>query len=316
MLAGNRSSHMDLGVVHYASFPQTVRGEGPILETLERILLDDFFTAVEVTWIRDDVVKRRVAEILAYANMQVVFSGGPPYAFENINLSALDDADWERSLVKAKSLVDDAYALGARIHVVASGPDTAPGHRDQAKDRLVDALAPLCDYALAQATDYSLTLCLEPIDRTVHRRGLIGPIKEAVQVAERVAQRGGCLGLTVDQSHLAQLGERPEEAIAMAGDSLIHLHLANCLLSDPTSPIYGDEHPRFGAPGSEHDVPEIAAFFQVLQAEDFFERQLPYGEKPIVSIEVKPQEQENPDIVLAATKRAIEAAWNSFAQSA
>ncbi len=41
----------------------------------------------------------------------------------------------------------------------------------------------------------------------------------------------------------------------------------------------------------------------------FFERPIPYGDKPIVSVEVKPQEHEDPEIVLAATKRVVAKAW-------
>jgi len=43
---------MKVGLVHFAAYPETIRGEGPILKTLEGIVEDDFFSTVEVTHIK------------------------------------------------------------------------------------------------------------------------------------------------------------------------------------------------------------------------------------------------------------------------
>jgi hypothetical protein len=115
--------------------------------------------------------------------------------------------------------------------------------------------------------------------------------------------------LTIDQSHLAQLGEAPSDSIALAWDFHVHMHLANSLLCDRDSPIYGDEHPRFGVPGGEHDIQDVTALFEALWEHGFFEKPIPYGERPIVSVEVKPQADEDQEIVLANTKRVVQNAW-------
>jgi hypothetical protein len=62
-------------------------------------------------------------------------------------------------------------------------------------------------------------------------------------------------------------------------------------------------------PGGEHDVHDVIALFEALWKHGFFEKSIPYGEKPIVSVEVKPQAHEDQDIVLANTKRVVEDAW-------
>ena len=38
--------YMDLSIVHFMAFPEVMGGQGPIVETLEDILFDTFFTAV------------------------------------------------------------------------------------------------------------------------------------------------------------------------------------------------------------------------------------------------------------------------------
>jgi hydroxypyruvate isomerase len=301
--------YMDLGVVHYVSFPQVIAGTGPVIPTIERVLADEFFGAIEITWMEEELVKQQVAELLAYSGMRVVFAGGPPYAMQGIHLSALDDGRRRESLEKAKQLVDDAYLTGAELHLITAGPDVAEQDREQAKACLVESVVALSEYARAQAADRPLVLSLEPTDRDVHRKGLLGPTEEAVKFLEEVRRQGGEVWLTLDQSHLAQLGETVDDSLALAQGFHVHMHLANCVLRDLNSPIYGDEHPRFGVPGGEHDVEDVASLFQALWRFGFFEKTVPYGERPVVSVEVKPQAHENPEIVLANTKRVVADAW-------
>ncbi len=306
---GSRRRFLDLGVVHYASFPQVIAGTGPVVETVERILGDEFFSAIEITLIEDEQVKQQVASLLSQAGMRVVFAGGPPYAMQRIHLSALDQRERHESLIKAQRLVDEAYLLGAELHLITAGPDTSPQDRERAKGYLVESMVALWEYANSVASDRALVLSLEPTDRDVHRNGLLGPTAEALEVVREVRRQDGAVWLTLDQSHLAQLGEDAEDSIALARDFHVHMHLANCLLGDQNSPIYGDEHPRFGVTGGEHGTGEVIALFEALWRNEFFGKAIPYGERPIVSVEVKPQEHEDQEIVLANTKRVVENAW-------
>ena len=45
--------YLRLGIVHFMAFPETLRGEGPIVETLKQIGGDEFFTAIELGWVND-----------------------------------------------------------------------------------------------------------------------------------------------------------------------------------------------------------------------------------------------------------------------
>jgi hypothetical protein len=308
-MESNRRRYMDLGVVQYVSFPQVIAGTGPVLETIRRVLTDEFFSAIEITWIEDGRVKRQVADLLSYSGLRVVFAGGPPYAMQRIHLSALDEGERRESLDKARRLVDDAYLLGAELHLITAGPDVAPEKRGLARAYLTESMVALSEYARSLASERALVLSLEPTDRDVHRCGLLGPTAESVDVLREVRQSGGDVWLTLDQSHLAQLGEVAEESIALAQRFHVHMHVANCLLGDRNSPLYGDEHPRFGVAGGEHNTRHVTALFETLWRHGFFQKPVPYGERPIVSVEVKPREDEDPEIVLANTKRVVENAW-------
>ncbi|PYV36505.1 MAG: xylose isomerase, partial [Acidobacteria bacterium] len=49
--------YMKVGLVQFMAFPQVLKGEGPVLETLEKVLTDDFFDVVEITTIKDPGVR-------------------------------------------------------------------------------------------------------------------------------------------------------------------------------------------------------------------------------------------------------------------
>ena len=47
----NESLHkfMKVGLVHFMAYPATIKGEGPVLETVRKLALDDYFTAIEIS---------------------------------------------------------------------------------------------------------------------------------------------------------------------------------------------------------------------------------------------------------------------------
>lgn len=51
--------YLKIGTIHFMSFPEVIGGEGPIEETLKTILEDDYFNAVEITWIKDSEVRKK-----------------------------------------------------------------------------------------------------------------------------------------------------------------------------------------------------------------------------------------------------------------
>ena len=90
-----------------------------------------------------------------------------------------------------------------------------------------------------------------------------------------------------------------------ARDHLVHAHIGNCVLGDTSHPAYGDQHPRFGVPGGENDVEEVAEFLRCL----FEIGYLGEGKRPIVSFEIKPQPHETSELIIANAKRTLNAAW-------
>ncbi|HEX2324792.1 MAG TPA: sugar phosphate isomerase/epimerase, partial [Chloroflexota bacterium] len=112
----------------------------------------------------------------------------------------------------------------------------------------------------------------------------------------------------IDLSHIPLLGETVRDSLIQARDVLIHTHIGNCQMRDPSLPSYGDKHPRFGAPLGENDTEALAEFLTVLFEIGYFQKQVP-TRRPVVTFEVRPLPGERQDLLIANCRRVLEDAW-------
>ena len=80
-----------------------------------------------------------------------------------------------------------------------------------------------------------MKVVLEPGDRDIDKKFLLGPTKESAEVIEMARQKG-CknLGIMIDMGHLPLFGESFQHAIQTAGKLLWHVHLGSCILKNKT----------------------------------------------------------------------------------
>lgn len=293
--------YMQTGLVHFMAYPETMKGDGPILETVRKIALDDFFNAIEITWINDASVRAAVREMLETAHMTVAFGGQPMLLQSGLNINDLDERKRMQAVDLLKKGIDQAVEMNAVAFAFLSGPyDEAT--KDASLDALIRSTCTLCDYAVAQC---DLSIVHEIFDYDIDKKSLIGPADLARQYAEAVYRSHDRFGLMADLSHLPLLRETAEQALEPIKDYLVHAHMGNCVVRDPTCPAYGDLHPRFGFPNSENDVAELTAYLRVLFDIGFLNTANP----PIISFEVKPYGSEDPDLVIANAKRVLAKSW-------
>jgi sugar phosphate isomerase/epimerase len=300
----------DCGVLVVGSYPDGIRGEYPILEACRKIFRDDFFTAAEIVPPADPLARRHLVEEARAAGVTLVVAAALSYFQQGIRPASADPAVWERSLEGAKRIVDECVEMGVGLQQVTAGPDPGPDDRAAARSRLVEFYVRLCGYAAARYPDHPLAFTLEPTDRDVQIRGLIGPTEEAVEVIAAVRRHWPNMGLTLDLAHIPQVGETFEQAVDTGKAYLDHVHLANTVIRQRDHPQYGDQHPQFGVPGGEYDMPDVAQFVAALLRAGFFKPQS-YGPRPVMSAEVRPAAGQQPDLVLAATKRKLRLAFAS-----
>lgn len=282
-------------------------GEGPIIESLNAILTDCFFEIIEVSWFKNAILRRRAAQLLTSSGIEVRYGAYPRLLTQALSLNSLVEHCRRRAVVDMCHGIDEALELGAKQFGLMSGPYEGDAKALACMDALEQSLIEICEYA----SRHDVKVLLEPFDRTVDKKCLIGPVDSVREIPERVAKYHQNFGLTIDLSHIPLLGESPSQALRPVAKYVSHAHIGNCCLSPPDDPAYGDKHPRFGYPNGVNDVKQIAEFLQELFDIGYLQRA---GNEPKgVSFEIKPVGDEDSAVMIAGAKRKLCAAWNYLA---
>lgn len=297
---GSLHDYMRVGLVHFMAYPECMGGAGPILDSVERLAADTFFEVLEVTRITDADTRREVRRIADQSRVELCFGAQPVLLGGKLDLNHPDDAERQRAIGAVTACVDQAGELGARGLAVLSGK--VSNDREAATARLVDSLGRLCAYGAARG----VRIVLETFDQVPYGKNcLIGPTAAACEVSETLRQEWPDFGIMLDLSHLPLLGESCKDALTTAGGHLVHAHIGNCAMDDPAHEAYGDNHPRFGAPGTRNDTADLTEYLKYLLEIGYLDAE----NRGVVSFEVKPMRGERSDAVVAGAKRTLEAAW-------
>ena len=258
---------MKVGLIHFMAYPNTMKGEGPIEETVKKICTDSYFDAIEVTWIKDPAVRTKIKKLIETSHMTVAYGGQPGAVGFGFLSGKYEEATKEKSY-----------------------------------QALVKSTSELCEYAKSKG---DMKVALEVFDYDIDKKSIIGPVALAKRFAEEMRAKYDNFGLMVDLSHIPMIHETIEENLLPIKDYIIHAHMGNTVIKDPSCEAYGDTHPRFGFPNGENDVDELVEYLRTLIKIGFISEK----NRPIVSFEVKPWGDEDPDVVVANAKRTLDLAW-------
>ena len=302
--------YMNIGTIHFMSFPEVMKGEGPIIETLEKILSNDFFTAVELTRIKDEKVREQAKNMLESSHVVSAYGAQPVLLSNKLNLNSLIDEERITAVNEIKKCIEEAAYLGTKGVAVLSGPHPGKEHESEAISKLLLSLEELCDYS----QKFKLMFELESFDFDVDKKCLIGKSELAADIAKEVRKKYTNFGLILDLSHFPLQYEPTKNALKNSIDFITHLHIGNCVLKDKNHIAYGDQHPRFGVAGGENDVKQVREFLSALFDLGWLRDDVnaTQSDKPIISFEVKPMPGELSNIVLANSIRVFKEAWASL----
>src|SRR6478735_1266059 len=293
--------YMRVGLVHFMAFPSTIKGEGPILETVKKLALDEYFTAIEITTVKNPEERLAVKKILETSHMTVAYGAQPRLLTTGMNINDLNEESRQKALANLKEAIDEAYEIGAASFAFLSGK-YEEATKEESFQALVKSTNEICAYAKSKG---NMKIALEVFDYDVDKKCLIGPAALALRYAKEVRKEHAHFGLMVDLSHIPLIHETIEESLIPVKDYIVHAHIGNCVLKSPDMPAYGDIHPRFGFPNGENDVPEVVHYLKVLLDIGFLNTEKP----PVVSFEIKPFGDEDADVVIANAKRTLNEAW-------
>jgi len=294
-----------LSIVHTLAYPTALPGEPNYLNSIKKLASDDFFSVLEIVWLKDPALRKTVREIVESAHATMTYGAQPALLSQKLDLSSADSSSRQRAVDQMKSCVDEAAELGAERMSLLSGFDPGEGQRAESMQMLIDSLNQICAYG----DQKRVPITLEAFDREVEKKCLIGPAEDAVYLAKAVRRDHPDFGIMYDMAHGPLLNETAKHGLTLLKGYLVHIHLGNCVKKDPTHPAFGDRHPRFGVKGGEHDVDELIRFIKILFDIGYIRRKPRAGRLPIVGFEVKPLPGEDPDTVIAGSKRVWREAW-------
>ncbi|MGD0235322.1 MAG: TIM barrel protein [Syntrophorhabdales bacterium] len=294
---------MKLGIVHFKAYPEATTGEGPIVETLRKIVEDDFWTAVEVGWMKDPKVRHEARKLLETSHMEICYANQPRVFTNKLDLNSFDPKERKKAINAIKNGVDEAFQLGASCMRVFSGKHPGGEKKEEAKKILIDSLREVCQYTNEQGP---MEIYMKVFDYDIDKCYLIGHFQDAADVTAVLHKEFSNFGVLADLSHFPLLRETPEQAIPLVKQYPMHFHIGNCAFRDKRHPGYGDLQPRFGMTGGEIDTPQVRDYFRLLL--DL--KLLNPDKRPVLSAEVRPLlAEDTSEVVIANTKRVIKEAW-------
>lgn len=288
--------YFQVGTIQWMSHPPV---NYPLLEAVKKIACDEYFSALEVTRAADEDTRLQLKKLLEQSHLKVCYGAQPSLLGPKLNPNDLDEDGRRKAEAVLLKAVDEANYLGAKGIAFLAGKweeDT----KEEAYRQLLKTTKTVCSYA----AEKNMMVELEVFDFDMDKAALIGPAPYAAQFAAEIRKKHNNFGLMVDLSHFPTTYETSRFVVQTLRPYITHFHIGNAVVKQGCE-AYGDQHPRFGFPNSANDVPELTDFFTVLKEEGFFRAQDPY----VLSLEVKPWNDEDADVILANTKRVINRAW-------
>ena len=289
--------YFNVGTIQWMSFPPA---RVPLLDAVRKVCRDDFFSALEITHIEDPAQRDLVKGMLEQGHMRVGYGAQPRLLGPRLNPNSLDEEERRKAEAVLLDSLQEARYMGAGGIAFLAGK-WEESTREQSYRQLLLTTEHVCECAAA----LNMKVELEVFDYNVDKAALIGPAPLAARFAADVRMKYSNFGLLVDLSHFPITFESPESVIRTCRPYITHLHFGNAVAKKGCTG-YGDLHQRFGYPDSANDIPELLDFFRVLRQEGFFQAAAPL----MLSMEVAPTADEDPDIVLANTKRCVRRAWS------
>jgi sugar phosphate isomerase/epimerase len=295
------AKYFKVGVVAFMAYPSLLRGEADdTLTCLKKITADSYFDAIEVNWIKDAPMRTQAAKLLASSHMKVCYGAQPRLLTTGLNANHTDEAERQKAEATLIEAIDEARELGADGIAFLSGK-WQHETKELSYAQLKKTTRNLCAYAKTKGMNVEL----EVFDYDIAKASLIGPASLAARFAADIRSEHNNFGLLVDLSHIPMCYETSRFTVQTLKPYITHLHIGNTVCADPSVEGYGDEHQRFGFPGSANDTPQVFEFLRVLKQEGFFRPDDPL----VLSFEVKPWKDEDPETVLASAKRVLNRAW-------
>lgn len=253
---------MRYGVCLTPIYPMAVNDSTFMSQLIERTKKQGLFDCVEIYFEGSKEDDNIIRKVLSDTDMSAVYLGGLPIKRDGIDISSDDENRRRDSVDRCKGHIDHAIRMGCTKIVIASGP-----HRKEYKGQ--KSIAEQMKKSLEELDSYCrgsrLEISLEPFPVKTEPFLAVGETKLVQEIFKSSSFHN--VGITFDTSHFSQMGENVENSFRLLKPWVHHIHLANCVMKDMTSPLYGDKHPAFSQRGGNFSVDTMHYLYQKMEAE-------------------------------------------------
>ncbi len=282
-----------VGIVSFMAYPEMMAGKGDVVGNIKTLAEDPFFDGVEVCRLTEEQWR----EIKKFMDGKIVARGmQPDILTRKINLNSSESNIRSEAVNLVKREVERAASMGINRLAVCSGPDPGSERRGEEKELLIDSLSDICGYASKRGIE----IFLEAFDRDWDKKLLIGPLSEAADVVRKVRKEHDNISLMWDLSHAPMLDEKPW-MLEEVKDVLGHIHIG---CAKKVGDRYIDSHPVFYTAGAVNGIGEVAELLRTLLKIDY---------KGMVSFEVKPEDDQTAEGIIATAKGVLISAYTIVA---
>ena len=273
-----------LGVTHQFLYPASMVNEVAHTETLKQLASQPIIGALDCWMWRGSERTAEERRILLDCGKQIHYNIGDRFGERIAVPSSRDSTEQMRAYDLVMREIGYALDVNAQKIVLASGPDDAADHHG-AIERFGEWLL-----RIVSQLPSDVELVLEPTDWDIDKHFLLGPLNETVDFIKMIRQNGfEQVGLLMDMCHIPIMHETMESALSLGGEVLRHVHLGNCLISDPSHLFYGDKHIPWSYPYSVYTEDDGMRFIQMLKRIGYTE-----SENATISFEMRPYEGMSP----------------------
>jgi sugar phosphate isomerase/epimerase len=288
-----------LGFVHHILYPDCTKDPEYHIETLLNLIQREDIETLDCYIPYGDEIRKKVIDKIRKCGKEVVYDLHT-FPSRKISLGSLDPQEQGLSRIVIKDQINIAGAIGAKGLVFASGADI-PDNRGAAKSCFSD----FCRWFCSELEQYGINALLEPFDRDIDKKFLLGPINECVDFLDSLSSEVKNIGIELDFAHLPLIGDDFQYSIYKTAHYLKRVHLGNCVLKNKKSPLYGDHHPPIGIEGGEIDVAELIVILKGLLEIGYIDK---YRRGAIV-LEITPFPGKSLEYTIDDNIERLEKAW-------
>lgn len=289
-----------LGINHQFIYPEGISNPRAHMETLIKLCEDERFDALDCWVTAGFPYRRREIDILRTSKKVINYNIGDRFGEKICRYAAIDADDKCYAHEIFRREADMALESGAKKIIMASGPDDSNHHLDSIQ-ALIEFMCEECE-----RLPKDVTVELEPTDRDIDKKFLLGTLEDTIYVVKKVNERidHNHVGVLLDMGHIPLMRETIKSAVEKTAAYIDHVHLGNCFLADRSHPLYGDKHVPWCFTGGKYGENDVEEMLGELQSADYFT-----NSSATVSFEMRPYAALGAEKSIQTFLNILEQAW-------